>query len=145
MQGALKLQPGSLVQGQFYVVTDGDSHPCPQGYALFWPALDEMVVNVGLESIYEGKMKLPDWIMLPVGSLCDGISWVTGRKLKLNAFAVRMTTIHRWFDISKAVEELEYAPVVPFQEAWEDTAAWYREHWLPGVGEGGGGDGGKRK
>ena len=78
-QGALKLEAGSPVLGQFYVVTDGDTHPSPSGYAPFWPVLDEMCVNVGFGSIYDGKAKLPDWLMLPVGHLCDGISWLTGR------------------------------------------------------------------
>ena len=141
LQGALKLKKGSPVLGQFYVVTDGDTYPSPQGYAPFWPVLDEMCMNVGFASLYDGRMKVPDWLLLPIGHICDAISWLTGRKLKLNAFAVRMTTIHRWFDISKAVKDLEYAPVVPFQEAWEDTAEWYKEHWLLPMQEGGGGNG----
>ena len=90
--------------------------------------------NVGFVSIW-GKVKLPDWVLLPAGHACDLISWCTGTHLKLNAFAVRMVTIHRWFKIDAAEHDLLYTPVVGFAEGWADTAAWYKEHWLPGFRE----------
>jgi hypothetical protein len=37
------LYPGSPALGKFYIVTDGDTHPAPEGFALFWPELDRAV------------------------------------------------------------------------------------------------------
>ena len=42
-----------------------------------------------------------------------------------------MLTMHRWFDISAAEKDLNYAPIVTFSEGWADTLAWFRANWLP--------------
>ena len=63
--------------------------------------------------------------------MCDGVGWLLGKKLKLTGFNILMLTIHRWFAIDDAVEDLRYEPLIPFAEGWADTAAWFRAHWLP--------------
>ena len=40
--------------------------------------------------------------------------------------------MHRWFDISAAENDLNYLPVIPFDEGWKQTAAWFKVNWLPG-------------
>jgi hypothetical protein len=40
---------------------------------------------------------------------------------KLNPFSVKMLTINRYFDISKAIEKLGYKPVVGSEEGWRIT------------------------
>ena len=52
-------------------------------------------------------------------------------KFKLKPFSVRMLTIHRWFDISRARQDLNYEPVVARDEAWRITLEWFRDNWLP--------------
>jgi hypothetical protein len=42
------------------------------------------------------KFHLPTWFMYIIAYASDAIGWLTGTKLKLNPFAVKMVTMHRW-------------------------------------------------
>ena len=115
---------------QFYIVTDSK----PQK---FWHVLNSAVLAMGFTDLFS-KFKLPTPLMLFLGNLCDLISWLTGRKLKLNAFAVRMLVIHRYFDITNARRDLGYEPLFTFEEGWGVTMDWFRVNWLPEFRGGGG-------
>ena len=56
---------------------------------------------------------------------------LTGIRVKLLPFNVKVLTMHRWFKIDAAVNDLGYYPLVPFKEGWADMAVWTRENWLP--------------
>ena len=47
----------------------------------------------------------------------------------------KVLTMHRWFDISAAEQDLKYLPVIPFDEGWKQTAEWFKANWLPGFKE----------
>ncbi|KAJ1631963.1 NAD(p)-dependent steroid dehydrogenase-like protein [Pavlovales sp. CCMP2436] len=108
------LYPGSPALGKFYIVTDGDSHPMKEGYALFWPELDRAVVFI-----------------MGLAYVCDVIGWLLGTKLKLNPFAVKMLTMHRWFKIDAAEKDLNYKPIIQYELGWAETITWFRQNWLP--------------
>ena len=95
-----------------------------------WKAIDEVIVGVGFGSLWD-KFKLPAWFMMAVAYACAALQWLTGVRLKLNPFAVRMLTMHRWFNIDKATKDLGYEPIIPFEQGWRDTTTWFRENWLP--------------
>mmetsp|Transcript_3287 Transcript_3287/g.11925 ORF Transcript_3287/g.11925 Transcript_3287/m.11925 type:complete len:352 (+) Transcript_3287:91-1146(+) len=118
-----QLYPGSAVLGKFYIVTDGDPRK-------FWVMLDEAVVAMGWPSL-KTKLRLPYWLLYPIACIVEGVGALTGRKFKLTRFAVKMLTINRWFKIDAARKELEYSPVMSFEEGWQQTIAWLREEWLP--------------
>uniref|UniRef100_A0A7S2XAU1 3-beta hydroxysteroid dehydrogenase/isomerase domain-containing protein n=1 Tax=Lotharella oceanica TaxID=641309 RepID=A0A7S2XAU1_9EUKA len=118
------LYEGSPALGKFYIVTDGP----PQS---FWDRLDEAVVGVGYQSLHT-KYHLPVWLLMTAACLSECITYVTGMHLKLNRFAVKMLTIHRWFDISNAEKDLKYKPVVKFEDGWKSTIAWFKENWMTG-------------
>ncbi len=97
--GAEALYGGSPALGKFYVITDG---PPVQ----FWRALDEAVVGMGFDSLWD-KFHLPAWFMILLGYLClwlgNLFAFLTGTpkhvvnyKVKLNPFAVKMLVIHRY-------------------------------------------------
>jgi nucleoside-diphosphate-sugar epimerase len=44
---------GSPALGKFYIITDGDTHTHPEGYALFWEEIDKAIVGVGFPSLWE--------------------------------------------------------------------------------------------
>lgn len=128
--GAEALRPGSNALGKFYIVTDGGSQ-------LLWDALDRAITGVGLPTI-KSRRALPGWLMMAVARvtmlLGRLVALVSGRpyphvmkRLKLTTFAVRMLLIHRWFDISRAKRDLEYEPLVSFDEGWSQTVEWFRE------------------
>ncbi len=128
--GAEALHEGSAALGKFYVCTDKE----PQ---LLWDALEDAVTGVGLPSL-KAKRALPPWLMMGAARATMGLGQVmskaTGtpyphvmRKLKLNTFAVKMLLIDRWFDISRAERDLEYVPVLSFDDGWKQTIEYFRE------------------
>eukprot|EP01059_Diplonema_ambulator_P000606 TRINITY_DN10503_c0_g1_i1.p1 TRINITY_DN10503_c0_g1~~TRINITY_DN10503_c0_g1_i1.p1 ORF type:complete len:394 (+),score=58.83 TRINITY_DN10503_c0_g1_i1:72-1253(+) len=126
--------------GKFYIVTDGDTHPYPEGYSMFWPTLDEAVRAMGYPSI-EAKFHLPVYLMYFLAYVCSFVTLLTGRKMKLTPFTVRMITMHRWFTISAAEKDLGYKPIIPFGQGWADTIEWFKVNWLPKHGGKGSGYG----
>lgn len=127
--GAEALRPGSPALGKFYVVTDKE----PQ---LLWDALEQAVTGVGLPSV-KAKRPLPPWLMMGAAKATMGLGQVMARatstpyphvmrKLKLTTFAVKMLLIDRWFDISRAERDLEYVPLLSFEDGWAQTIAYFR-------------------
>ena len=125
-----KLHAGSPALGKFYIVTDGDTHPDPRGCALLWKELDKSIVAMGFTSIWT-KAHLPMWLLWAVAYVCELIGAVLGITLKLNLFNVRVLTMHRWFKIDAATQELGFKPIVGFAEGMDDTHKWFRANWLP--------------
>ena len=125
-----KLFPGSPVLGKFYIATDGDTHPEPAAYCIFWKELDKAVVGMGFTSLYK-KMKLPFWLIYVIALVAEFVGWIFGTTFKLNVFNVFVLTMHRWFDIKNIERDLDYKPIIGFTEGWADTIAWFREKWLP--------------
>jgi len=125
------LKRKSPVAGQFYIVTDGDTHTHKEGYGLFWEELDHVVVAMGFTSLWS-KFKLPYWFLMLLAYICVLVGWMMGKKLKLNPFNVKVLTMHRWFSIDAATKDLQYQPIVHFKDGWKDTAVWFKAHWLPG-------------
>merc|ERR1712151_633036 len=91
---------------------------------------DRAVTGMGFESIC-AKAALPFWLLRTVAFACDRIGELTGKKLKLGWFTLRMLTMHRWFRIDAAHRDLGYEPVVSYMEAWPDTVQWFNKNWLP--------------
>merc|ERR1719331_900948 len=53
---------GSPALGKFYIVTDGATHPHPEGYLYFWDVLEEAAVSMGFSSV-KGRRALPMWLL----------------------------------------------------------------------------------
>jgi len=124
------LFPGSPALGKFYIVTDMETHTFEEGYVFLWDELDRAVVGMGWPSIKE-KMKLPRSLLMSVAWFCTIFTKLTGIRMKLEPFQVKMLTMHRWFNCSAAARDLGYKPIVSFREEWPRTIAWFREKWLP--------------
>jgi hypothetical protein len=106
-------------------VTDGDTHPAKEGYAIFWQVVDQAVTGMGFPSLWS-KFHLPLWLLYPAAHACDWIGWAIGRKLKLNPFNVRVLTMHRWFKITAAEKDLKFTPIVSFADGWPDAIQWFK-------------------
>ena len=39
--------------------------------------------------------------------------------------------MHRWFDIVNAERDLGFEPIIPYEQGWAETIAWFKDHWLP--------------
>lgn len=119
---ALESRP-DIVGGKFYIVTDGDD-------VFFWKWLNQAVVAMGFTDLWS-KMHLSVWFLYAIAYICNGVGYLTGKKFKLNPFNVTMLTIHRYFSIDNAKQDLLYAPVKEGTLAWKETIEWFRQNWLP--------------
>jgi len=124
------LYPKSPALGKFYIVTDAETHPNPDGSANMWDLFEEAVVGMGFPSI-KAKWSVPTWLIMAIAYLCSFVSILTGVRFKLNPFAVRMMTMDRWFNTSAAAKDLKYRPILDFKKEWPNTIKWFRENWLP--------------
>jgi len=124
MCGADVLQKDSRALGKFYIITDGPEQ-------VFWKILDRAIVGVGFTSLFS-KFHLPTWFLLSIAHIADIVGRLLGKKFKLNPFSVKMLTIHRYFNIENSEKDLKYEPIVQFENGWESTIQWHKEHWLPG-------------
>ncbi|CAK0909431.1 unnamed protein product [Prorocentrum cordatum] len=96
---------GHPALGKFYIATDGDTHPHPEGYCVFWEHIDSVITDMGFKPI-RGKCHLPAWLMMFVGWLCQTVGGWFGLKPKLTCFSVRMLLMNRWFRISAIERDL---------------------------------------
>ena len=72
-----------------------------------------------------------------VAVICEFFGNLFGITMKLNRFNVIVLTMHRWFDIKAAEEDLKFKPIIGFREGWDETIVWFRENWLPEQQKGG--------
>jgi len=124
MCGADVLQNNSPALGKFYIVTDGPEQK-------FWPILNEAIVAMGFTDLFT-KYHLPTGFLMVIAYIANIIGFLLKKKLKLNPFNVKMLTIHRYFSIENAKRDLEYEPLLEFEEAWNSTIEWHKVNWLPG-------------
>jgi len=115
-----KLKKGSPILGKFYIVTDG-------GKVKLWDALDDASVALGHTSLMS-KMKLPFSLLMFIATFLQAIGSLTGMKFRITPFTVKMLTIHRWFDISNAEKDLDYKPLITFEQGWKETLTWFKDH-----------------
>ena len=125
------LAPGAACCGGFYIATDGATHPYEAGYAHFWDTLDDAcVATLGVPS-FQTKLAYPLPLLRAAAAAAAVAERLFGAKLKLNAFALQASTMHRWFNTEAAARDLGYAPIVPFDEGWRRTTAWFAAEWRP--------------
>ncbi|KAJ8599181.1 hypothetical protein CTAYLR_007513 [Chrysophaeum taylorii] len=124
------LVPRSPALAKFYIVTDGTTHPLGNQYLVFWRELDRALVGVGFRSIY-AKYHLPVWFLYILAVISEFVGFLLRTTFKLNRFNLRVLTMHRWFDIKAAENDLQYEPIIPYDLGWKDTIAWFKDNWLP--------------
>jgi dihydroflavonol-4-reductase len=72
------------------------------------------------------RLVLPAWLLAPAAVAVDAFNWISPWPPSLSGEQVRLSSVHFFFDSSKAVRELGY-PLMPFRGAVEKTYRWYRE------------------
>lgn len=125
-----QLYKDSPVLGKFYIVTDGDTHPEPAAYCIFWRELDRAVIGMGFPSI-QAKIHYPFWFLYTAALFAEVLGYIMTTTYKLNVFNVFVLTMNRWFRIDAAENDLKFKPIIAFPEGWADTITWFRANWLP--------------
>ena len=96
------------------------------------PTLNDLAAMIAEEAqVPPPGLHLPVWPVWLAGAACEALGAPFGLEPPLYRRRVDFFTKSRAFDISRAREELGYAPAVGLREGIRRTLAWYREQrWL---------------
>jgi nucleoside-diphosphate-sugar epimerase len=96
------------------------------------PVLNDLAAMIAEEAqVPPPSLHLPVWPFWLAGAACEAICAPFGIEPPLYRRRVDFFTKSRAFDISRAREELGYAPAVDLREGIRKTLAWYREQrWI---------------
>jgi nucleoside-diphosphate-sugar epimerase len=77
------------------------------------------------------RLHLPVWPFWTAGAICEAVCTPFGIEPPIFRRRVDFFTKSRAFDITRARQEIGYAPAVGLREGIARTLAWYREHgWI---------------
>lgn len=96
------------------------------------PTLNDLTAMIALEAqVPPPRLHLPVWPVWLAGAACEMLCAPFGVEPPLYRRRVDFFTKSRAFDISRAREELGYAPAIGLREGIHRTLAWYRgQGWL---------------
>lgn len=123
MCGADTLYPKSPSLAKFYIITDDEVLD-------LWNTINEAVVHMGFTDLNK-KLHLPLWFLYLIATFANALGLILKKKFKLNYFTLRMVSMHRYFNITRAKKDLKYSPIRPYKEAWPSTLEWFKRNWLP--------------
>jgi dihydroflavonol-4-reductase len=96
--------------------------------------LEEILGVLGsITGLRPPRLRLPHWLPLSLAAVDTALSRVLPREPWLALEALQLARHMMFFDNSKAVRELGYAPG-PVEEALRRAVGWYREHGYASAG-----------
>ncbi|ROW08459.1 hypothetical protein VMCG_03187 [Cytospora schulzeri] len=115
--------PATRVDGEAFIITN-DEH------LLFWEYSRAIAASVGLPVKKEDIKVVPVWVAYLSAVIAEWYVWLLtgGKQVPLiTRESVRMTVIHRTFNIDKAKKVLGYRPKVTVEEGIARTGKWFLE------------------
>jgi len=96
------------------------------------PVLNDLIALVADEAgVAPPRLHLPVWPFWLAGAACEALCAPFGIEPPLYRRRVDFFTKSRAFDITRAREELGYAPSVSLRDGIRRTLAWYKQHgWV---------------
>jgi nucleoside-diphosphate-sugar epimerase len=92
------------------------------------PTLNELAAMIAAEAnVPPPRLHLPAWPVWLAGAACEAVCAPLGIEPPLYRRRVDFFTKSRAFDITRAREELGYAPSVSLRDGIRRTLAWYRQ------------------
>jgi dihydroflavonol-4-reductase len=102
--------------GRTYIVTGGET-----------PTLNELVEEIAkVADVPPPRTRLPVWPFWVAGAICEGVCVPLGIEPPIFRRRVAFFTNNRWFDTSRARNELGYAPKVRLRDGIRRTLDSYR-------------------
>ena len=113
-----RLEPGSVVAGKTYFISQGEPLPLAD-------LLNRILAAGGLPPV---KRRIPEGAAYFFGALLEEIYGLLGiqNEPTLTRFVARQLSTAHWFDISAARRDLDYEPAISLDEGMERLAASLR-------------------
>lgn len=117
LSAADKLQPGSLIAGQAYFITNGEPNT-------FFGFANMILQELGYPPV---TRSVPEWLAYAAATIAETIDTLKGGAIGVESgmtrFAVRYMCTHHYFSIDKARRDLGYVPKVSLREGITKTVA----------------------
>jgi nucleoside-diphosphate-sugar epimerase len=92
------------------------------------PTLNELVQEIAdVAQVKAPRFRLPVWPFLLAGTLCEAICIPLGIEPPIYRRRVKFFTSNRWFDTSRARNELGFTPRMPLRDGIRRTLDSYRQ------------------
>ena len=105
----------SAFGGEFYFVTD-------DGAYYVWDEIDDALQQCDSNiTLLRNKLHLNKYFLYLLAYIGLLYTKCTGKFVKITPFSVRMMTMNRYFNINKIKKELEYRPLVQFEDGWKNV------------------------
>ena len=103
--------------GRVYILTGNEA-----------PTLNELVHEIaGVAHVNSPRFRLPVWPFWLAGAICEAVCVPFGIEPPIYRRRVKFFTNNRWFDTSRARQELGFAPKVPLRDGIQRTLNSYRQ------------------
>jgi 2-alkyl-3-oxoalkanoate reductase len=111
-----RLEPGSVVAGKIYFVTQDETIP-------LWDMINALLNAAGGEPVTKSVARP---VAFGAAGLLELIYWVTGREEEppMTRFLARQLTTSHWFKNDAARRDLGYEPRISFSEGFERLKEW---------------------
>ncbi|HEY8196722.1 MAG TPA: NAD-dependent epimerase/dehydratase family protein [Gemmatimonadales bacterium] len=116
-EGLRQAAEAPIAAGRTYILTGEEA-----------PTLNELVDEIaGAARVNAPRLRLPVWPFWLAGSICEAVCVPFGIEPPIFRRRVKFFTSNRWFDISRARNELGFAPKVPLSVGLRRTLESYRQ------------------
>jgi nucleoside-diphosphate-sugar epimerase len=111
-----RLEPGAVIAGKIYFVTQGETIP-------LWDMINAMLKAAGKPGVTK-SIATP--VAFTAAGLLEAVYWLTAREDEppMTRFLARQLTTSHWFKNDAARRDLGYEPRVSFAEGFERLKAW---------------------
>lgn len=116
-EGLRQAAAAPIAAGRTYILTGEEA-----------PTLNQLVVEIaGVARVPSPRLRLPVWPFWLAGALCEAVCVPFGAEPPIFRRRVKFFTSNRWFDISRARNELGFAPKVSLRDGLRRTIESYRQ------------------
>lgn len=114
----LSINATSKALNNTYNITDGNP-------VSLWDSINIVLKGIGKEQVHKiVKFKVAYF----AASILEWVSWITRKEPSLTKYSIGVLTKTFTLDISKAIDLLNYKPIISTEESIEEFINWYNEN-----------------
>ena len=114
----LSINATSKALNNTYNITDGNP-------VSLWDSINIVLKGIGKEQVHKiVKFKVAYF----AASILEWVSWITRKEPSLSKYSIGVLTKTFTLDISKAIDLLNYKPIISTEESIEEFINWYNEN-----------------
>lgn len=114
----LSIHSPSKALNNTYNITDGNP-------VILWDSINTVLKGIGKEQV---NKTVKFRVAYLAASILEWVSWITKKEPSLTKYSVGVLSKNFTLDISKAIDLLNYKPIISTEKSIEDFINWYNEN-----------------